>query len=548
MERYKKLTFSNIIPDVVSRFANHKALGFVDEELLTYAQMGKRIDAVMAFLEDSGIKPGDKVVIYSQNMPNWGIAYFAMHRMGIIVVPVLPDFNPHELNNVLQHSNSKTLFVSKSLEYKLKDIEDGLLEQVVCIDDFNILKGNNHSAVFNMDAKSAGVYDTNENELAVLLYTSGTTEGPKGVMLSQKNVITNAFQAGKVQPICEHDKFLSVLPLAHTYENTLGLILPILMGASVTYLRTPPTASVLVPAMQKVKPDLMLTVPAIIEKVYKNKVLPEIQKKVLTRAMHKFMPTRKLIHRMAGKKLYQTFGGNLKFFGIGGAKLDAVVEQFLREAKFPYGIGYGLTETSPLLAGSNPSQTKHQAIGRKVEGCALKINDPDPVTKEGEVWAKGPNVMLGYYKNKARTDEVMTPDGWFKTGDLGVFDKKGCLSHKGRLNNLIVGANGKNIYPEEIEFLINNFNYVHESIVVAKKDKLVAMVHFNREELEKKISKMTTDMTNKVDDKINELASELHDYVNKKVNKYSRINVLLVHPEPFKKTATQKIKRYLYQQ
>ena len=419
MERYKKLTFSNIIPDVVFRFANHKALGFVDEELLTYAQMGKRIDAVMAFLEDSGIKQGDKVVIYSQNMPNWGIAYFAMHRMGIIVVPVLPDFNPHELNNVLQHSNSKTLFVSKSLEYKLKDIEDGLLEQVVCIDDFNILKGNNHSVVFNMDAKPAGVYDTNENELAVLLYTSGTTEGPKGVMLSQKNVITNAYQAGKVQPICEHDKFLSVLPLAHTYENTLGLILPILMGASVTYLRTPPTASVLVPAMQKVKPDLMLTVPAIIEKVYKN---------------------------------------------------------------------------------------------------------------------------------KARTDEVMTPDGWFKTGDLGVFDKKGRLSHKGRLNNLIVGANGKNIYPEEIEFLINNYSYVHESIVVAKKDKLVAMVHFNREELENKISKMTTDMTNKVDDKINELASELHDYVNKKVNKYSRINVLLVHPEPFKKTATQKIKRYLYQQ
>ena len=419
MERYKKLTFSNIIPDVVSRFANHKALGFVDEELLTYAQMGKRIDAVMAFLEDSGIKQGDKVVIYSQNMPNWGIAYFAMHRMGIIVVPVLPDFNPHELNNVLQHSNSKTLFVSKSLEYKLKDIEDGLLEQVVCIDDFNILKGNNHSVVFNMDAKPTCVYDTNENDLAVLLYTSGTTEGPKGVMLSQKNVITNAYQAGKVQPICEHDKFLSVLPLAHTYENTLGLILPILMGASVTYLRTPPTASVLVPAMQKVKPDLMLTVPAIIEKVYKN---------------------------------------------------------------------------------------------------------------------------------KAKTDEVMTPDGWFKTGDLGVFDKKGRLSHKGRLNNLIVGANGKNIYPEEIEFLINNYSYVHESIVVAKKDKLVAMVHFNREELENKISKMTTDMTNMVDDKINELASELHDYVNKKVNKYSRINVLLVHPEPFKKTATQKIKRYLYQQ
>ncbi len=549
MERYKKFTFSTIIPDVISRFANNKALGFVDEELMTYAQMGKRIDAMMAFLEDSGIKQGDKVVIYSQNMPNWGISYFAMHRMGVIVVPVLPDFNTHELKNVLQHAGAKTLFVSKNLEYKLKEIEDVLLEFVVCIDDFSILKNSSkHPAVFNMDAKPAGVYDIRENELAVLLYTSGTTEGPKGVMLSQKNVIINAFQAGKVQPICEHDKFLSILPLAHTYENTLGLILPIMMGASVTYLRTPPTASVLIPAIQQVKPDLILSVPKIIEKVYSNKILPEIQKKAITRVMHKFMPTRKLIHRMAGKKLYQTFGGRLKFFGIGGAKLDAVVERFLREARFPYGIGYGLTETSPLLAGSNPSQTKYQAIGCKVKGCELKINDPDPATKEGEVWAKGPNVMLGYYKNKAKTDEVMTPDGWFKTGDLGVFDKKGRLSHKGRLNNLIVGANGKNIYPEEIEFLINNYSYVLESLVVAKKDKLVAMVHFNREELEEKINKMTSDMTKRVDDIIDELASDLHNYINKKVNKFSRINLLLVHPEPFKKTATQKIKRYLYQQ
>lgn len=557
MQQYERLTFARIIPDVVSKYANHKALGFVDKALMTYAQMGERINAVMAFLEALNIKQGDKVVIYSQNMPNWGIAYFAMQCMGVVVVPVLPDFNQHELQNVLQHSGAKTIFVSKSLEYKLKNIEDGILDQVVRVDDFSILSGNNQSVIFNINAKHTGSYDTDEDSLAVLIYTSGTTEGPKGVMLSQKNVITNAFQAGKVQPICEHDKFLSVLPLSHTYENTLGLILPILKGASVTYLPGPPTATILVPAMQKVKPHLMLTVPTIIEKVYKNKVLPGIKEKSLTRVMHKFKPTRKLIYRLAGKKLYQTFGGNLKFFGIGGAKLDAVVEQFLRDAKFPYAIGYGLTETSPLLAGSNPAVTKHQAIGCKVEGCELKINNPDPVTKEGEVWARGPNVMLGYYKNKDKTAEVMTPDGWFKTGDLGVFDKKGRLSHKGRLNNVIVGANGENIYPEEIESLINNYSYVLESIVIAKKNKLVAMVHFNREELEQKIRAMSTDFASRmderievisktVDEKIDELATELHNYINKKVNKFSRINVLVVQHDPFKKTATQKIKRYLY--
>ncbi|HSH20322.1 MAG TPA: AMP-binding protein, partial [Draconibacterium sp.] len=389
--------------------------------------------------------------------------------------------------------------------------------------------------------------------LSILIYTSGTTGDSKGVMLSQKNVIFNAIQSGHVQNIPEHFRFLSVLPLSHTYENTIGLILPIMSGANITYLRKPPTASILVPAMQKVKPDLMLTVPMIIEKVYKNSILPQIEKKAITRILHKNGITRKLIYRMAGKKLYQTFGGNLKFFGIGGAKLDAKTERFLRDAKFPYAIGYGLTETSPLLAGSNPSQTKFQAIGPKVIDCELIIHDPNPITGEGEIWGRGPNVMLGYYKNEARTREVLTEDGWFKTGDLGVFDKKGILTHKGRLKNLIVGPSGENIYPEEIESLINNFKHVVESLVIEQKGKLVALVHFDREELEKKWHEMTSEITHdvkeiahKVDETISELTNELKHYINERVNKFSKIQSFQSHPDPFKKTATQKIKRYLY--
>jgi long-chain acyl-CoA synthetase len=553
MRTYNQLNFATIIPDVVTKYANHKALGFVDEEMMTYAEMGKQINATKAFLEALEINQGDKVVIYSQNMPNWGIVYFALQCMGIVAVPVLPDFNSFELENVLLHSEAKAIFISQSLEYKLAEVKKDMLEVKIRIDNFEVLESKNKNIAFDEKANCNTLYFPKEDELSILLYTSGTTGDSKGVMLSQKNVIANAIQSGNVQIIHEHFRFLSVLPLSHTYENTIGLILPIIKGANISYLRKPPTASILIPAMQKVKPDLMLTVPMIIEKVYKNSILPQIQKKTFTRILHKNKLTRKLIYRLAGKKLYQTFGGNLKFFGIGGAKLDATVEQFLRDAKFPYAIGYGLTETSPLLAGSNPSFTKFQAIGPKVIDCELKINNPDPVTGEGEIWGKGPNIMLGYYKNEEKTKEVLTEDGWFKTGDLGVFDKKGNLSHKGRLKNLIVGSNGENIYPEEIESLINNFRHVVESLVVEQKGKLTALVHFNREELEHKFRDMATELSNdvkeitkKVDETIEELTSELKQYINTRVNKISKIQLLISHPDPFKKTATQKIKRYLY--
>jgi len=557
MNTYHKLNFATIIPDIVTKYAGNEALGFVDEEALTYSRMGESIKAVIAFLESLGIKPGDKVIIFSQNMPNWGIVHFALLCMGVVSVPVLPDFNKHELENVLQHSEAKIVFISESLEYKLNDVKKDFVESVVRIDDFSLLEGKTSSVEFNINVKPIKTYEPDEEGLAILLYTSGTTGNSKGVMLSQKNVISNAKQAGSVQTVLEQDKFLSVLPLSHTYENTLGLILPLLNGASITYLPKPPTASVLLPALQKVRPDFMLTVPMIIEKVFRNSVLPAIQKKAITRSLHKFRPAQKLLYRLAGKKLYESFGGNLKFFGIGGAKLDAAVERFLRDARFPYAIGYGLTETSPLAAGSNASMTRFQAIGPKVRDCEVKINKPDPISGEGEIWVKCPNVMLGYYKDKARTAEVMTGDGWFKTGDLGVFDKQGWLSHKGRLKNMIVGANGENIYPEEIESLINNFRHVVESVVIKKKGKLVAMVHFNREELEKKVMDMKAGFASKVDKKleqasakvedyINDLASELQLYINTRVSKFSQIQLLLVQPEPFQKTATQKIKRYLY--
>lgn len=290
----------------------------------------------------------------------------------------------------------------------------------------------------------------------------------------------------------------------------------------------------------------MLTVPLIIEKVYKGKVLPNINSKVITKTLYKFRPTRKLLNRVAGKKVYETFGGKLEFFGIGGAKLDPEVEQFLNDSKFPYAVGYGLTETSPLLAGFDSFKGKHQSTGPAMNDVTLKINNPDPITGQGEIWAKGDNVMQGYYKEPEITAEVLTADGWFKTGDLGSFDDSGYLFIKGRLKNMIVGASGENIYPEEIEAVINRFKHVLESVVVQQKGRLVALVHFNREELENMYKEFKEQANHYIDQRLEELSRELQVFVNSQVNKFSRVQVVVAHPEPFEKTATKKIKRFLY--
>jgi len=337
-----------------------------------------------------------------------------------------------------------------------------------------------------------------------------------------------------------------VLPLSHTYENTLGLILPMLGGSCVYYLRKPPTPSVLLPALAEIRPTIMLTVPLIMEKVYFNKIVPSFRDKLILRLLYKIPFFRKKLNAVAGKKLYNTFGGNLKFYGIGGAKLNRSVEKFLIEAKFPYAIGYGLTETAPLLAGTNPSRSVFESTGPAIEDIELKINNPDRVTGEGEIWARGENVMKGYYKEPEMTAEVLTPDGWFKTGDLGIMDSNNNLFIKGRLKNMIVGASGENIYPEEIESVINNFRYVVESLVIQQKGKLVAYVHLNMEELEQKYQHLKQDMADKYEEKKQELLAELKDYVNSNVNKFSRLNAVFFQPVPFQKTATLKIKRFLY--
>jgi long-chain acyl-CoA synthetase len=540
------LTFPGIFNETLRKFGQHNAYAFVGEEPKTYETVNKEIQSLIAFLEKLGIGRGDKVAILSLNMPNWGVAYFSITFMGAVVVPILPDFSNTEVANVLSHSGAKAIFISNSLLTRIGGFNSEELKTAIQIEDFSLLFSENESYKFDPSALPLKKYKLEEEDLASIIYTSGTTGRSKGVMLTHKNISFNALKGRNIQTIDENDRFLSVLPLSHTYENTLGLILPMLCGSCVYYLRKPPTPSVLLPALAEVKPTLMLTVPLIIEKIYFNKILPAFRDNWILKFLYRIPLLRKKLNSAAGKKLLKIFGGELKFYGIGGAKLNKVVERFLIEAKFPYAIGYGLTETSPLLAGSNPQKAVFESTGPAIEGVELIINNPDKKTGEGEIWAKGPSVMKGYYKEPEMTKEVLTSDGWFKTGDLGALDRNNNLFIKGRLKNMIVGASGENIYPEEIESIINNFRFVVDSLVVQQKGKLVALVQINMDELEKKYQLLKQDMTRQVEDKVDEVLNELQEYVNSQVNKFSQIQKVVLQPVPFQKTATLKIKRFLY--
>lgn len=545
-ENGKQLTFPSMFSLVLKKFGKKDAYAFIGEEPITYESAYKDIQALMAMLEKNGICPGDKVALLSSNMPNWGIAYFAITFMGAVAVPVLPDFSPTEVGNILEHSGAKAIFISTPLLTRLEGFNSKEVKVHILMEDFSLLFRDKGAAAFHPYSVPVRNYTVSEDDIASIIYTSGTTGRSKGVMLTHKNIVFNAMKGMVIQPIDETDRFLSVLPLSHTYENTLGLVLPMLAGSCVYYLRKPPTPSVLIPALAEVKPTMMLTVPLIIEKIYFNKILPAFRDNKVLKLLYKIPFIRKKLNAAAGTKLKKTFGGKLKFFGIGGAKLNKSVEKFLIEAKFPYAVGYGLTETAPLLAGANPVRSVFESTGPAIEGIELIIHNPDKKTGEGEIWARGPNVMKGYYREPEMTKEVLTEDGWFKTGDLGVMDSVNNLFIKGRLKNMIVGASGENIYPEEIESVINNFRFVAESLVIQQKGKLVAYVHLNMEELEKKYHILKEDMTRQFDDKKEELLAELQEYVNSKVNKFSQINKVFLQPVPFQKTATLKIKRFLY--
>ncbi|MBI5807504.1 MAG: AMP-binding protein [Ignavibacteriales bacterium] len=558
----KKLTLRSVIEESVERNSNLPAVSFVDQPKITYREFKQKLDEVVKFLKSSGITVGDKVAILSENQPNWGIAYFAITSMGAVAVPIMTEFHSAEVHHILRHSESKAIFVSAKYFSKIEEFDSSTLTTRILLDDFSVIPSETKNDILKevisgakqefakikeAALKFVGLIpeEVEENDLALILYTSGTTGHSKGVMLTHKNVVYDAIATVEMVGANSSDRFLSILPLFHTYESTLGLVIPIMVGASITYLDKPPTPAVLLSALKKVKPTVVLSVPLVIEKIYRNKVLPEFNKKFIVKSLYKIPTIRKKLNKIAGKKLFETFGGELRLFCIGGASLPADVELFMREAEFPYAIGYGLTETSPLVTGTDTKNVRLRSAGKPMRGMQVKIDSPDPNTGEGEVLIKGPNVMIGYYKDPEKTKEVFTDDGWFKSGDLGVMDEDGYLYIKGRSKNVIIGANGKNIYPEEIESIINSFPFVVESLVIEKGELLIAKIHPNYEEIDKEynIQKLSEPEAREIKNKI---FADLLVKINERVNTFSKINKIIEQTIPFEKTPTQKIKRFLY--
>ena len=534
-------TLYELARNSVEKFASKVAFSMFEGDDVTYAEVGRRIEKVQEILTCAGLHAGDKVALLSSNMPNWGVCYFAVTSAGMVAVPILPDFSGEELDMIIAHSEAKALLVSDRLFTKLSKQTIERLNVVVRTKNLGVIaqrvKGEGSMAVPKPD------------DLAVIIYTSGTTSKPKGVMLTHAALCAQVGISSSIFPVLPDDVFLSVLPLSHTYECSIGMIYPFSMGARVVYLDRPPTASALMPALRAVRPSVMLIVPLIIEKIYRHQVLAKFNSNGFWRALYKVGFMRRYLHRVAGKKLLKLFGGRLRFLGIGGAKLDGGAEKFLLEAKVPYAIGYGLTETAPLLAGAAPSQVRLGSTGPQAPGVQLRLENINPDTRQGEVVALTPSVMLGYFKNPEATKEVFTDDGWFRTGDLGEFDKDGWLYIKGRLKNMIVGPGGENIYPEDIETVLNSHVYIADSIVTEQEGRLVALVHFNRDEIEAMVDNWREEWETQKEAweaKTEQLKKEIMDFVNAKVNRFSRISEVVEEKDDFAKTPTHKIKRFLY--
>ena len=595
-------------------YRDNKFVCNIGGKYYTYQQFREKTEEISTLLLKNNIKFGDKVAIYSQSMPEWSIALMSCVAYGRVAVPMLPDFAEMEVTNIITHSEAKAIFISKKLYSKLTQEIIDSLDFIIEIDTFTVLKGISQTADELIAAKAELENSNcvpNELDLATIIYTSGTTGSSKGVMLTHKNLTSHVYITRKLRPSFEWDVWLSMLPLSHTLECSLSLLLPFSCGSTVYYLDKAPTPSVLLKAFKQVQPTTLIIVPLIIEKIFKGSILPKLTAKPAMAKLYRTTLGRKFLHYMAGKEMKKMFGGKVRFLGIGGAKLDGNVERYLIESKFPYTIGYGLTECSPLLSGLPPFKNKWQTAGIAVPGVTLKINNPDPITGEGEIIAKGDNIMPGYYKNPEATAEAFTENGWFRTKDLGHIDKDGNLSIRGRLNSMIVGASGENIYPEEIETVINFHTDVTESLVTSEKGLLVAQVcltpdkmeslnklkelgkeeYYNKkrqliEAYEAKVAELKKEYGNKIEElshlydqkrrelfrayavkrneavriyneaktqgvkafetKCAEIEKDIHTYVNSKVNKFSKISNVELSTKGFEKTATFKIKRYLY--
>ncbi|MGD9948521.1 MAG: AMP-binding protein [Desulfobulbus sp.] len=552
------VTLNDLVDISCRKFRKYSAVGMALEEPLTYKVLHERILALAAYLRQLGVKPGDRVALLGENSHNWGTVYLAVVRLGAATVPIFPDLPDADVHHILGEMQCDFIFLTQRQMEKIYDLKQQL-KHVITFDDYRDDTGLISAQTFT-DFLAAALAEYGDqardellefapvetDDLASILYTSGTSGFSKAVMLSHGNLCANAQSAsGIIESIPPGWVFLSVLPISHTYEFTVGFLLPLLKGCRIVYAGKTPTPAVLQRICSKERPQVMLVVPLIIEKIYKKRIAPAVEKNKMLSFFCRFSLSRKVIYRKIGAKLTAFFGNRLEVMGIGGAALNPEVERFLRDAGFPFIVGYGMTEASPLLAGGpyGDSTVRPGSTGKPVPNVKIRIEEPHPETGVGEVWAQGKNIMQGYLNDPEATRETLTEDGWLRTGDLGLIDSVGNLHIKGRSKSVIVLSNGENVYPEAIEHKINAYPFVVESLVVENRGMLEAWVYPDYEFIDSKTSGQSRSQRYLY---IAGLLEEMRTAVNDQLSASSRLSRVLERREPFVKTATHKIKRYLY--
>ena len=519
-----------------------------------YKDVARKIEKIHILLEESGVKPGDKIAICGRNMSHWGVTFLSVVTYGAIIVPILHEFKPDQVHNIVNHSEAKLLFVGDVVWEGLDENAMPNLEGIIQINDFSVLVSRSEKLTYarehlnelfghkfpkNFRKEHISYYKDNPDELLVLNYTSGTTSFSKGVMLPGKSIWSNIVFASKVFNMKAGDRLVSMLPMAHMYGLAFEFLFEFCSGCHIFFLTRMPSPKIILQAFAEVKPTLVIAVPLIIEKIIKKNVLPKLETPTMKFLLNVPFVSDKIKEKVR-EQLTSAFGGNFYEIVVGGAAFNQEIEAFLRSIEFPYTVGYGMTECGPLISYEDWKNFKAGSCGKPVDRMEVKILSRDPQNIPGEIVCRGDNVMLGYYKNEEATREVIDEEGWLHTGDLGVMDAEGNITIRGRSKNMLLGPSGQNIYPEEIEDKLNNMPYVNESIVIQALDgKLAALIYPDFE----------LAFANGMNEKQVEEQMEANRVaVNAQIAAYEQIARVKIYHEEFEKTPKKSIKRFLYQE
>lgn len=518
----------------------------------TYSEVANKMCRMHAVFQACKINKGDKIAIVGKNSAHWGIAYLATITYGATIVPLLPDFPEESMQNLVNHSDAVLLFASDSIYKKLDSSAMPALRATVKIEDYSLMHSSEKDIAKVMadelsafDAKypqgitkdAVSFDEVDGEEAAVISYTSGTTGVSKGVVIPHRSLLGNMIFSQENMPLKAGDSIVSFLPSAHMYGCAFEFLFPFTIGCTITFLTRTPSPAVVLKAFGEIKPALILSVPLVIEKIYKKKIKPML-KKPMVKVMTKIPGLRNVIYKKVKDSVYASFGGNFTELVIGGAAFNPEAEQFFKKIKLPFTVGYGMTECGPLMAYASWDTTELGASGRAVDALEVKIDSADQQNEIGEIICKGSHVMSGYYKNEEETKKVIDADGWFHSGDLGTMDEKGNIFIKGRKKTMLLSGTGKNIYPDEIESIINSMWVILESLVVMRNNKLIAIVVPDQDVL-KSEGKTNADLSTIFEAYLAEL--------NKKLPKYMQVSKFEVRLEEFEKTPKRSVKRFMYQ-